>query len=141
MEQKTILKPKDKEFISRLRQIGLEKNAQIYLTGSSSGRGGLSRVLKKSQTSYGDMDIIIVSSIPKKALLEIIREQINTTYGHLKESTRKTYVPRINKALTAHDFFDPVSGKKILDFTFGKQVNDSFRKIEYLDRNWFVRVC
>jgi len=63
LKEKTLLKRKDILFAAGLRLLGLKNHIKFYLTGSSSGRTGLVKLIKEKQKkSYDDIDIVIISN-------------------------------------------------------------------------------
>ncbi len=141
LRDKTILKGKDIDFIADLILLGLREKFEFYLTGSSTGRGGVSRLLmEKTKTSYGDIDIIVVVAADYyKMAIENIEKVITLHYGaHLKE---ERLVPlRHNKlgvVLGKAYYRCSNSNEKMLDFTFSTDFKGSLSYHAYELKNWF----
>ncbi len=138
------LREKDNQFLQRLIREIKGKVEGVFLTGSASGRGGFTSFLrKKFNLDYGDLDLFII--LKKENLQEIIN-LVNSSaieiYPDLHKVIRK--VPKYqNKkcvVLEKSYFGNNDTDEPVLDFTYSTQLEGSFIRNEYFERNWYVEL-
>lgn len=135
LKTKTILKDKDIEFIKNMRLLGLNKKINLYLTGSSTGRGAASTLLiKKTNTSYRDLDLIIVIQKSNYDSIEKdIENIIKNNYGsYIKENRPVVKYNNKEGAMFKKTFY--YHGQKqneLIDVTFATSFKGSFNYQAY----------
>lgn len=138
--EKTILKEEDVKFMADLILLGLEKGIELYLTGSSTGRGGVSRLLmSKTSTSYGDIDIIVVTKDSCLKITEYIEKIIAKHYGKFVKNERvvPAHQNTKNVVLGKVYYMCGENGDKLIDFTFSTDFKGSLSYHAYELKNWF----
>ncbi len=142
LQEKTILNEKDQRFIVDLVALGRESHTRFFLTGSASGRGGFSNfLLSKLKKTYGDLDLFCVLS-DKETLGEVIASiegLIEAHYGTLKKVVRELppYQNRKGVVLIKIYYYFDSETEPFIDLTFSLNIDGSFIRKEYYDRNWF----
>jgi cytidine deaminase len=129
---KTLLTPEDTTLMLSLRKLALARRAGLYLTGSASGRGGISQeIQQKRGQKYEDLDIIVVSPEQTKAVASDFKRIIVDRYGRRLQqrvagnghdmptiipygsfSKQKTTVDLTIAKTLKYGMFDPVSYRK-----------------------------
>ncbi len=83
LEEETSLELEDREFLIRLRDLGIQHGIAFYLTGSSSRNGGPSGIFTRNWT-YGDIDLIAISDINEEEVRKVFEELATLTYGEME---------------------------------------------------------
>jgi cytidine deaminase len=142
--EKTILNNIDVDFVADLILLGLEKEAEFYLTGSSTGRGGVSRLLmKKTNSSYGDIDmVVVVKKDCQKEIVENIEKIITLHYGKFSKEERvvPAHQNKLGVVLGKTYYKCGERGEKLIDFTFSTDFVGSLSYHAYEFKNWFHRL-
>lgn len=141
LQAKTILQGIDLDFISDLSRLGKLQRVNFYLTGSSSGRGAVSNLVRaKTNRPYRDIDLIAV--LGETSFPEIEHEVESMLARHYK-----TYVKE-KRPLLVHQskpgvvfaktfYYCGEMGERIVEFAWCSTFKDSFSYSAYQQRNWF----
>ena len=140
LEEKTELVGKDVGFIADLAILGLSAGASFYLTGSASGRGGVSNLLNsRSGQAYRDIDLLAVITRDFPGREADIERLITKHYGSFR-AVPKELPPHhnIRGVVFKKTFYYCGPGEdKLLDFTFSTDLKGTLAKSEYEMMNWF----
>lgn len=138
LENKTFLRKKDILFVSQLINLKKSKVESIFLTGSSSGRGGVtSLIMKKTKRSYNDIDLIFIVKYHEINLIEsLLDEQINCVYGSLIKINKPVPPHKNKKGVVIKNLIYEIQNQ-IIDITFATNIDGAFRQPLYEKRNWF----
>lgn len=139
LHQKTFLKERDAAFVCDLMLLAKEQNIKLCLTGSSSGRGAVSNILmKKTKSSYHDIDIIIIL---EASLVEEIQQNIekliNNTYFSYKLEDGSVLKHQNKKNVVLKKIIYHIENETILDITLATNMDGAFRKPQYYEGNWY----
>jgi cytidine deaminase len=141
---KTILKNIDVDFISELRIYGINNNVEFYLTGSSTGRGGVSSlIIKKTNGIYGDLDIIcVVESTKIEKTIKDFEIMVEKYYSVFKKEERiiPEFKNKTGVLISQYFYKCGLTYNTTIDITFSKNFNNSFTYKEYQLRNWFHQI-
>jgi len=145
LKHSTILNKKDRDFLLDLILLGRRRGVTFYLTGSSSGRGGVSTFLiHKLGISYKDIDLICVLNRKTdcKGIQKDVEGIVKKHYGLLSKVIRD--IPKyqniqgvIISKVYYHFDSDP---EPFIDLTYSSKLEGSFIKEEYNTRNWFYEL-
>jgi len=138
----TPLRNNDRKFILDLIDLCIENEVSLYLTGSSSGRGGFSNfLLSKNGGEYKDLDLLFVfREVGEwKLFLNQIRNLVQRQYGDLSLFFRNVppYQNRQGVVLGKAYFYDKDTTEPLVDMTFSTDLKGSFIRSEYYENNWF----
>ena len=142
IKAKTVLNDLDGDFVSELTLLGKNRAVNFYLTGSSSGRGAVSDLIRvKTGRPYRDIDII--------AVVDHSFEQIEKEVEFLLKKYYHTVVKEVRPLLShqskpgviyAKTFYYCGSDKRLVEFAWARIFKDSFSYPAYQENNWFHRL-
>ena len=138
------LKEEDSMFLKKLLLNTKDKIEGAFLTGSASGRGGFTSLLrKKFSLGYGDLDLLLVLKQEQlKELKLLVNSLVNEIYPDLFCVDRKVpdYQNKKGVVLGKLYFRNNDIDEPRLDFTYSTQLEGSFIRKEYFERNWYVEL-
>lgn len=141
LEEKTLLKGKDLEFIASLRLLGIAEGVQFYLTGSASGRGWMSQQIHlKHGTSYEDMDLVAVSDLDKKGVENMFEQRFKQFYGEFNKRTSTVNIWFIGENEKRERISYSVNGKDIVDLCIAPTLKEGMVRMDYLNKNFFHQI-
>jgi cytidine deaminase len=137
---KTVLVDKDIDFVTDLTLLGLKEKVQFYLTGSSTGRGGVSTLLNaKTHQKYRDIDIIgVIENDFDKIEIEI--EKIIIKHYAVFSKLEKPVPDHQNKQGVVFKKTNYYCGEKkeqMIDFSFSSSFKGTLAYHAYEIKNWF----
>jgi len=139
IQEKTILKGKDLEFVVDLTVYGKRNKVGMYLTGSSTGRGAVSNlIIQKTNGTYNDLDLICVSKDDYKLVELAVEELIIKHYGFFEKVDRQ--IPEhqnVKGVVLKKTFYYCGLKNRLIDFTFSTDFKGSFLYHAYELKNWF----
>jgi cytidine deaminase len=143
LKEKTVMREDDIRLVAKLADYGLNNEVEICLTGSATGRGGVSTFLmEKTGTAYRDIDIIAATKRNTEEVEREIEEIIAQCWGPFKKEVRTIilhYNPKgVMRARTY--YYGGPNGEKVLDFTLATDCNGAFVHPWYEQKNWFHRL-
>ncbi|MFA6502942.1 MAG: hypothetical protein WCT45_01640 [Candidatus Paceibacterota bacterium] len=137
---KTVLEGEDIDFIADLTALGLSEGIEIFLTGSASGRGGVSTLLnKKTNHKYRDIDIIAVIDKDFSTIEAKIEEMLRDHYGFFTK-IEKPILPYQNKqgvVFKKSNYYCGEGKSPMIDFSFSKSFSGTLAYHAYEIKNWF----
>lgn len=135
--RKTPLVEPGLSFVADLRILGLEKQISFYLTGSASGRGGISQLINKKQNKpYTDLDIVAASDLDENVVIKLFEELANQYYPGLEKKLRKFNIYGTGHPISLYRYLDS-KGVVKLELNVDKGKNTAFTRKDYLHKNWF----
>jgi cytidine deaminase len=138
LRNKTCLKEKDLKFISNLIMLGNKNKIRIYLTGSSSGRGGISNlIMKKTECGYHDIDLIVITKFGTKKIQKEIENLIATHYSSFIIKNRIVPRHKNKKGVVLKNIAYHIKNGTIIDLTFATNTDGAFRQSPYEKGNWY----
>lgn len=140
IQQKTVLTGIDIEFIRDLALLGISNNVSFYLTGSASGRGGVSTMLnQKTNQLYRDIDILAIIPQNFEKIEKEIENLINYHYRSFDKQDKPVPNHHNKKGVVFRKTFYYCGDKKdkLIDFTFSTDLIGTLTKNEYEVKNWF----
>ena len=144
LEAKTILQAVDLDFISELSHFGKFNRVNFYLTGSSSGRGAVSNLIRaKTNRPYRDIDLIAV--LRKESFLEVEHEVESILAKHYKSYVKEKRPLLIHQSkpdvvFAKAFYYCGEKGERIVEFAWCSTFKDSFSYPAYQQRNWFHQI-
>jgi cytidine deaminase len=131
----TPLTARDAKFIANLRFLGLKNDILFYLTGSASGRGGVSNVINPG--CYGDLDIIAVTEGDRRDAEDTFEAAANEFYGALGRVSTSVNIWFIGEKRYGNRFSnDEIS----MDFRAAPTLKDGMTRMDYLRKNFFIQI-
>lgn len=138
------LKEDDSMFLRELISGAKDGVDGIFLTGSASGRGGFTSLLRdKLSLSYGDLDLfLVVKQDQLKELKLLILPIVKKFYPNLFCVDREVpdYQNRKGVVLGKSYFRNNDVDEPVLDFTYSSKLDGSFIRREYFERNWYIEL-
>jgi len=144
IEEKTELRDKDLNCISTLTKFGKENNIGIYLTGSSTKRGGAGTMLnKKSGNKYRDIDILFVANGNTENLEKYLEDTITSHYEIFTKRHRE--IPSIhNPKGVVFKKYIYSCGKDLettIDCAYSTNFEGTLAYHAYELKNWFHKLA
>jgi cytidine deaminase len=143
LQEKTILKNKELDFITDLSLLGKKENIEFYLTGSATGRGAVSAlIMNKTDSSYGDIDLILITPDGYEKIKSELELLLIKNYGSFTEENRSIPIHQNKKGVVLKKIFYHcgIDEKMLVDITFSKDFRGSFHYHEYELKNWFHQI-
>ncbi|MFA6295395.1 MAG: cytidine deaminase [Candidatus Paceibacterota bacterium] len=140
LEEKTILKDKDLDFVVDLVLLGRKKKIEYYLTGSSTGRGGVSTlIINKTKSSYHDVDIIGIAKCNCEEVENTVEGLLIKHFNQFRKEERfiQKFKDNKNIILKQYFYYCGENGDNIIDLTLSSSFKGSFSYRAYELKNWF----
>jgi cytidine deaminase len=143
LKEKTVLRDEDRRLVAKLARYGATNGVEIYLTGSATGRGGVSTFLmERNNIPYHDVDLIAATKRNPPEVEREIESIIKECWGPLKKEVRTIithYNPKgVMRARTY--YYCGKDDEKVLDFTLATDHDGAFIHPWYEPKNWFHRL-
>jgi hypothetical protein len=138
LRKKTFLKEKDLKFVSDLTLFGIKNKLEVYITGSSCGRGGISNlVMKKTKCGYGDIDLIMIAKSDAKKIQKEIENLLTYHYSDFTVENRLVPKHKNKKGVVLSNLVYHIKNGTIIDLTLATNINGAFRQLPYEQGNWY----
>lgn len=148
IRQKTPLRSGDQEIVADLRLLGLDRDLQLYLTGSSSGRGWMSNQIHLRQgTAYEDLDIVAVTTeYNQEQASSMVRAIMERHLGPLTQQQTIADIWMVSgseKGQTKRIVYDSFfcKDKKVMDLLVATTLEDGMVREDYLAKNFYHRIA
>lgn len=139
LERKTILTGEGLELVTDLRQLGLNTGIQFFLTGSASGRCGISQfILKKEKRSYEDIDLIAVTDHDRADVEMTVEGIINPYFGTLNKRLKEIQLWFINETRWSTDYYS--NDRDVVSLTVAPSLRQGMIRMDYLRKNFFHQI-
>lgn len=142
LQTHTLLSEKDRAFVADLAVTGSCEGVACYLTGSTTGRGGVSQlIMKKTGMEYRDIDMILASTKNPEEVEGLFESVIMRHFASFEKEIR--LVPaykNVRGVITRMYYYHCGPEKKLLDFTLSTDFCGSFSYRPYELRNWFHKL-
>lgn len=143
LKHKTLLQGTDLSFVADLTMFARQHDIEIYLTGSSTGRGAVSKlIMEKTGHPYRDIDIIAASHLDLAVVESGIEQRIKQHYGFFRKEPRP--IPphqNLHGVVRQKTFYHCGPDQKIIDFTLSSDFKGSFHYRSYELKNWFHQLA
>lgn len=138
------LRERDSNFLKCLILETGEKIEGIFLTGSASGRGGFTSLLrKKFNLDYGDLDLFLVVKQENleeiQRIVDLLAKNIYQDLLYIKREI-PAYQNKKGVVLDKSYYRNQAQDEPILDFTYCTQLDGAFIRKEYFERNWYLEL-
>ncbi|HYH75445.1 MAG TPA: hypothetical protein VD735_05805 [Candidatus Saccharimonadales bacterium] len=140
----TLLDDWDKAFMFHLQRDGRKHGIDYYLTGSSTGRGGVSNMLR---VGYDDLDIQAVTDGDLGFAVDTFESQAGSVYGgygELERRDKQVHVWTTGATVHGYEYRTDggwyTGGPKSIDFFVGRSLAEITVRPEYIDRNFYIKL-
>ena len=139
LADKTFLSAKDLDFVTSLTLFGKKNMIPIYLTGSSTRRGGAGTLLNaKTGDKYRDVDIFVIMKSGFEEFEKSLEELISKHYGVFIKTDREVPTQHNPKNVVFKKTVYSCGDKEaVFDFTFSTNFEGTLAYHAYEVKNWF----
>ncbi len=136
LEAKTDLNQDDALFVSHLREFMIENEVKLYLTGSSSGRGGISQEIRRLERKhYTDIDLVAVTG--KYPDARKLVDDLNEESTECEPRTVRCRKPTMRRSLKGKGFGPEGTP---LDLIVASTLEEGMLDPAYYRNNWYVKI-
>lgn len=137
LEAKTDLNQNDAFFIAHLREFMIENEVELYLTGSASGRGGISQEIHKlERKSYTDIDLVAVTD--KYPDARKLVDDLNKGSATHEPRVVRCRKPTVLRSLKGKGFGPEGT---TLDLIVAPTLEEGILDPSYYRNNWYVKIA
>ncbi len=139
--QNTRLNARDARYVAQVAEHVQQLGGRCFLTGSSSGRGGIHEfLLSLTGDEYGDIDLIVTGEhLSIRSVEEVIFPLFVRTYGCSTIERRNVFIIGTTEQRFISRFLS-ADGSAIMDLTIGPSIDIAMMRKEYLRYQWFHEV-